>query len=248
MAALDTRPDEKTPGPPPRTVYLIGAVIIAALIVFAIVAALAWPRVSGQRAEGAAHTVSGDVHGRDHATLDLVTGTTSVDVRAADLGDTLYQVESSKTPSVNDTDDRIEVHVTGGDASVTIRLNRDVRWTVRFTAGSQSNTADLRELAHLAGVEYVGGVSSIDLTLPKPGGTVPVRVDGGASAVRVHAPNGAPVRVKAGGGAGRVAIDGEEHNGVSAGASFASGGWEAAADRYDVDAVGGVSAITVDRY
>ncbi|WP_433217845.1 hypothetical protein ACQP00_10800 [Dactylosporangium sp. CS-047395] len=248
MAALDTRPDEKTPGPPPRTVYLIGAVILAALIVFAIVAALAWPRMNGQRAEGTAHTATGDVHGRDHATLDLVTGTTSVTVQAADLGDTLYKVESPQTPSVTDTDDRIEVHVTGGDASVTIRLNRDVRWTVRFTAGSQSNTADLRDLKHLAGVEYVGGVSAIDLTLPKPAGTIPVRVDGGASAVRVHAPNGAPVQVKAGGGAGRVAIDGEEHNGITAGATFNATGWDTANDRYTVDAAAGVSTITVDRY
>ncbi|WP_426511230.1 hypothetical protein ACPPVO_11735 [Dactylosporangium sp. McL0621] len=249
MAAVDTRPPE-TPapsGPPPRSVYLIGGLILVALIVIAVVTVAAWPRLTGQRTGEAAHTVTGGVDGRDHATLDLVTGATSVTVQAADLGDTLYRVDSAHGPSVDDSGDRVEVHVTGGDASVTIRLNRDVRWDVRFTAGAQRNHADLRDLRHLAGVEYVGGVSAIELTLPAPGGTVPVRIDGGASAVRIHAPASVPVRVKAGGGAGRVGIDGDEHNGVTAGATFASGGWDTAADRYDVDAAGGVSTITVDR-
>nr|BFE62116.1 hypothetical protein GCM10020063_066420 [Dactylosporangium thailandense] len=235
-------------GPPPRTVYLIGALVIVALIVIAAVAVAVRSRSTGERAGEAANTVTGAVDGRDHATLDLVTGAASVTVQAADLGDTLFRVDSAQHPAVNDTRDRVEVHLTGGDATVTIRLNRDVRWDVRFTGGSQSNAADLRDLRHLASVEYVGGVSAIDLTLPAPAGTVPVRVDGGASAVRVHAPGSVPVRVRAGGGAGRVAIDGDEHTGIAAGTAFGSGGWDTATDRYDVDAAGGVSTITVDRF
>jgi hypothetical protein len=246
MAAVDTRPTEpQAPaGPPPRTVYLVGGLILVALIVIALVVAATRAHREG---DGNHAEQTGAVNGRDHATLDLVTGATSVTVQAADLGDTLYRVTSPQGPSVNDTGDRVEVHTTDGDATVTIRLNRDVRWTVRFTAGAQSNTADLRDLKHLAGVEYVGGVSAIELTLPGPAGTVPIRIDGGASAVRIHAPGAVPVQVRAGGGASRVSLDGADHNGIAAGTAFASDGWATAQDRYDVDAASGVSTITVDR-
>jgi hypothetical protein len=233
MAAVDTRPTEtQAPaGPPPRTVYLVGGLILVALIVIALVVAATRAHREG---DGNHAEQTGAVNGRDHATLDLVTGATSVTVQAADLGDTLYRVTSPPGPS-------------DSDATVTIRLNRDVRWTVRFTAGAQSNTADLRDLKHLAGVEYVGGVSAIELTLPGPAGTVPIRIDGGASAVRIHAPGAVPVQVRAGGGASRVSLDGADHNGIAAGTAFASDGWATAQDRYDVDAASGVSTITVDR-
>src|SRR5205085_8976030 len=115
---------------------------------------------------------------------------------------------SPQAPSVTDADGQVQVHVAGDDAAVTVELNRDVRGTLRFTAGAQSNTADLREVRRLAGVEYVAGVSSIDLTLPAPAGTVPVRLDGGVGALHIHAPGAAPVRVRAGGGAGGVTVDG----------------------------------------
>ncbi|GAA3270906.1 hypothetical protein Dvina_11530 [Dactylosporangium vinaceum] len=248
MASVDTRPNE-TPapsGPPPRTVYIVGGVIVVVLIAVAAVLAVVWPQMHGENANDTAHTVTGAVNGRDHATLDLVTGATSVNMQAADLGDTLYRVDTPQTASVHDTGERIEVQVTDGNAEVTIQLNRDVTWAVRFTGGAQSNTADLRSLKHLASVEYVGGVSAIDVTLPTPTGTVPVRVDGGASAVRVIAPSGTPVRVQAAGGAGRVTVDGTEHSGVGAGGTFPSNGWDAAQNRYDVVAAGGVSAFTVE--
>lgn len=233
-------------GPPPRTVYAVGGLILAALIVMTAAVAVAWPLLNRAR-DGAAHTATGPVTGRDAATLDLLSGAASVDVRGADLGDTLYRVDSPQMLSVTDSGGRIQVRVTGGDASITIRLNRGVRWTVRFTGGARSNTADLRGLGRLAGVEYVGGVSAIDLTLPGASGTVPVRIDGGAGSVRVHAPGSAPVRFRAGGGAGGVTIDGVAHNGVAAGATMQSGGWDTARDRYDVDAATGVSTVVVDR-
>ncbi|GAA2396248.1 hypothetical protein [Dactylosporangium salmoneum] len=233
MTALDA-----PPRPRPRTVYLAGGLILAAILLTGVLVAVSQHHDP---------TVTGAVDGRNAATLDLLSGVGAVTVRAADLGDTLYRIQSPRTATAHDTGDRVEVRVDGGDASVTVELNRDVRWTLRFTAGSQSNTADLRGLRRLAGVEYVGGVSAIDLALPGPSGTVPVRVDGGASTLRVHAPDEAAVRVRAGGGAGGVSIDGATHSGVTAGATYATGGWDAAADRFDVDAAGGISSITLDR-
>ena len=57
----------------------------------------------------------------------------------------------------------------------------------------------------------------------------------------------APVRVRAGGGAGSVTIGGRTHTGVSGGSVWVPAGWTAATDRYDIDATAGVSAIAVSR-
>jgi hypothetical protein len=57
-----------------------------------------------------------------------------------------------------------------------------------------------------------------------------------------------PVRVRVGGGAGSATVDGARHNGLSAGTVLTSDGWDAASDRYDVDATAGVSALIVDRW
>ncbi|MGI5244036.1 hypothetical protein [Dactylosporangium sp. CA-139066] len=247
MSAVVTR-EPTVQGPPPRTVYAVGGIVLAAILVAAVVALAAWPFVSRRTAGN--HVVSGLVAGREEATLDLLTGVTAVTVSAEDLGDTLYRVESPQTPTATESTadrGRIDVAVNGADASVIIKLNRDVRWTLRFTGGAQRNGADLHDLRHLAGVQYVGGVSTIELSLPPADGAVPVRVGGGADAVRIHATGRAPARVRAGGGAGTVTVDGEAHTGVTAGSVFAGPGWDDAHDRYDVDATGGVSTITVDR-
>lgn len=242
--------------PSPRTVLLIGGLILLAVLVIAAVTVAVW---QGRRegTQRASHTVTAAVAGRDAATLDLLSGVTAVTVTAADLGDTLYRVRTPDggrmVPGVTELDGRFGVQLrdTGNGAPdqgvVTVELNRDVRWTVRFTAGATSNTADLRGLREIGGVEYIGGVSAIELSLPAAKGVVPVRMSGGASTLRIHLPQGRPVRVVAGGGAGSVTIDGTRHDGVAAGAAFQSGD-TGAADRFEVDNTAGVSSVVVDRY
>lgn len=243
-------------GPPPRTVWLIGGLILLAILVVAAVTVSVW-RVRHASADHASHTVTAAVAGRDAATLDLLSGVTAVTVTAADLGDVLYRVrtpgDGRMVPSVTDFDGRVGVQLNDARNGapdrgvVAVELNRDVRWTLRFTAGATSNTADLRGLRAVGGVEYVGGVSGIELTLPAAKGAVPVRMSGGAGTMRVHLPQGGPVRVVAGGGAGSVTIDGVRHDGVAGGAAY-TGGDSAAADRYEIDNTAGVSSVVVDRY
>ena len=243
-------------GPPPRTVLLVGGIILLAVLVTAAVAVAVW-RARHASTGRASHTVTAPVAGRDAATLDLLSGVTTVTVTAADLGDTLYRVrtpdDGRTVPGVTDLDGRIGVQLndtgngTPDKGTVAVELNRDVRWTVRFTAGSTSNTADLRGLREIGGVEYIGGVSSIELSLPTAKGVVPVRMSGGAGTFRIHLPQDRPVRVVAGGGAGNVTIDGTRHDGVAGGAAF-QGGDTAAADRYEIDNTAGVSSVVVDRY
>jgi hypothetical protein len=243
-------------GPPPRTVLFIGGMILLAVLVLAAVTVVVWRARHGS-VDRASYTVTAAVAGRDEATLDLLSGVTAVTVTAADLGDVLYRIRTPDggrmVPGVTDLDGRfgVQLNDTGNGAAdkgaVAVELNRDVRWTVRFTAGATSNTADLRGLREIGGVEYIGGVSSIELSLPAAKGTVPVRMSGGASTFRIHLPQGRPVRVVAGGGAGSVTLDGTRHDGVGGGATFQSGD-TAANDRFEIDNTAGVSSVLIDRY
>jgi len=198
------------------------------------------------------HVVTGPaLDGRTDVQFDLVKGATAVTVRGASLGDRSYRVTGSAdgdhSPTVAENGNVVQVTGVGNSSSVVVELNTSVTWTLRLVDGATSETLDLHDLK-LARVEIIGGVSSIDLRLPAPHGTVPVRMTGGANSFAIHRPSGDPVRVRAGGGASSVTIDGDQHGGVSGGSTFASNGWDAAGDKYDVDCTAGVSAVTVDQY
>jgi hypothetical protein len=72
-------------------------------------------------------------------------------------------------------------------------------------------------------------------------------MSGGASEFLVHAPAGVPVRVRLGGGAGSVTVDGANRSGVPGGDVIVPAGWAGDPDRYDVDATAGVSSLVLDR-
>jgi hypothetical protein len=129
---------------------------------------------------------------------------------------------------------------------VEVRLDSDVRWRIRFTAGAVEDLVDLGG-GKVAGVELAGGVTRAELTLPKPSGTVPVRLTGGAGQLILHVPRDVPTRVGVASGAGTVVVDGTTRGGVGAGTVITPPGWDQAGDRYDVQAVAGVSVLTVDR-
>jgi hypothetical protein len=244
-------PAEPSKGPPPRTVLLIGGVILLAIVLMAVVATVllrGWDRHGGGPAH-VDHVVSGPVNGRSDAQFDLVKGATAVAVQGADLGDRLYRVTGSDdgdhTPTVADAGNLVQVTSVGNSSAIIVELNRDVTWRIRIVDGASSENLDLRTLK-ISGVEIIGGAASVDLRLPAAHGSVPVRMSGGINQFAIHRPSGIPVRVRAGGGAGNVTIDGQQHGGVAGGSTFASGGWDTATDKYDVDCTAGVSTVTVD--
>jgi hypothetical protein len=190
---------------------------------------------------------------RDEATLDLVSGVDALSVTVSDLGDDLAVV---RTPAaapiapVVETDGPIRVTVSAADApgsaNMAITLSSATRWTLRFAGGGKVHTVDLRG-GRVAGVDFVAGVASIDLTLPEPDGVVVVRMAGGATTFDVHAPPDVPVRVRMTGGGGSAVIDGATRSGIPGGTVVEPTGWAGAADRYDIDAVAGVSSLSLDR-
>ena len=201
--------------------------------------------------------------GHSSATLDVVSGTPELSVRVANLGGTggtLLRASAprgSSLPRLRAVDgggtDRsgknelIYLSASSGAGPVTVTLNAAVSWRLDFGGGSTRTVADLRG-GRIAGIAFTAGSDIIDLTLPRPGGTVAIQLAGGASQFLVAAPAGVPVRVTAGGGAGEVSLDGAVHVGVAGGSVFATPGWATGAPGWDIDATAGAARVSVTQW
>jgi hypothetical protein len=250
-------PTTQTPLWHPKTRWVVIAAVIAGVIVLVaiVIAALAVIDARRHGADGgqAPHAIKAGAGSRTTATLDIVSGATSVVLGAGSIGDDLYRVstpeDSAVAPQMVEAGGVLQLHLNGtgqtGPKTVDIRLNDRVRWTLRFSGGYNRIDAELTA-GRIDAVEFDSGTSTIDLTLPKPPATVPVRFNVGAGAVTLHSPADIPVRVRVGSGAGVVRLDGVQHSGVAGGTTFASPGWDGATDRYDVDCAAGVSTLVVD--
>lgn len=197
-------------------------------------------------------TVVAPLDGRAESELHLVSGTGTVTVRGADLDGDLYRIstppDGDAVPRVVDRDGRVELHLVpsgrDGPAAVEVALSTDVRWQIRLSGGAVEQVVDMTA-GGLAGVDFVAGATRIELSLPRPEGTVTVRVGAGASELTVTAPDGVPLQARLNNGAGQAIIDGARHNGIAPGSVLTSVGWEAARDRYELDS-GGLGTLIVD--
>ena len=206
------------------------------------------------KAPKAPNVISGPVGDREKAGFELVSNTVTIDLRATDLGDDLYQIttpaKGSVLPRVQATDAGVKLFLdaTGkrGSAAVIVRLNADVRWSMRITGGVKTGVFDLGA-AKVDDVDLAGDAARIDLTLPRPVGTLPIRLSGGVNRFEVYTDQGVPVRVRTRRGAGQVKLDGLTDDGVARGASFLSPDWAGSENRIDLDAVAGVGTLRVGR-
>ncbi|GAA3338227.1 hypothetical protein GCM10020358_17550 [Amorphoplanes nipponensis] len=238
---------------------LVGAGIGAAalLLTAATVVALshdgeAPPTGRGPAAAAAApHLATAALDGRTSAGFDLIDGAERVTVRAADLGESLYRVTTppggAGVPRAEERDGRVLLRLDGDARAVDITLNAVVRWDLRVAGGAGSSVIDLGA-GRVGGVDLAGGAGRIILTLPRPDGTLGVRMSGGVDLFDVRTAQRTPVRVRVGSGAGQVTLDGRHHAGVAAGRTFTPASWDTAVDRVDVDASAGMSALTVAGY
>jgi len=202
-----------------------------------------------------AHTVTAGRGGLDTADFELASGVTTLVLHSGDLGGALYRVVtppgSGVLPAAVVSGGHVVVQLnssgTGGPAVVDVTLNSAVSWTVHEDGGATEATVDM-SAGGLAVLDFAAGVSRIDATLPEPGGTVVVRLGGGASEFTVHAPSGVPTRVALDGGAGSATIDGTQHTGIAGGTAYTPDGWDNATNRVDVDNTAGVGTFTLVRY
>ena len=126
-----------------------------------------------------------------------------------------------------------------------ILLNRSIPWEVEVRGGASNLAADLRELK-LGSLEIKGGASNVELTLPPPSGTIPLRVLGGAEGLTIRRPNGVAARVYVSRGASGLVLDEQRHGTVGGETSLQSPDYEHAADRYDIEVSGGVSGLIIE--
>jgi hypothetical protein len=126
-----------------------------------------------------------------------------------------------------------------------VALNVSIAWEVEIRDGASRLTADLSGL-ELCSFEVSGGASRVEVTLPEPSGTVPVRVLGGASNVVIHRPEGVAAHLSVRGGSTNLAFDEKRFGAVGGEVSLHSPDYEDTPDRYDFVITGGASGLTID--
>lgn len=145
--------------------------------------------------------------------------------------------------------------VDGGTVTVTYRLGLHppkgeitlsgrIPWSVEGHMGMSDVALDLGA-TRLLDLDIAGGSSKMELRLPRPEGTVSVRIGGGASRMEVIRPAGVPVSIRVGSGASHLTVDDVEIDAAAGRREWRSPGYETAPDRYDIRIGAGASAITV---
>ncbi|WP_433376972.1 hypothetical protein ACQPZX_08860 [Actinoplanes sp. CA-142083] len=229
-----------------RPAILIGAALVAVLVL-GLVAILIGSRPARRDATGPRDGVR-------NAAFDLLDGATSVRVRAASIGDDLYQISVPSDAGIQPRVDRdggdvrLRLEPTGdggGSGVVDILLNSSVTWSLRMTGGAREMHIDMSGAA-VDQIALAGGASLIDVALARPSRVVAVAMTGGVDQFRVRLPSSTPVRVTASSGAGTVTVFGQTHQGVAGGQSFTANGWSDGAPGVDVQARAGAGVVIVD--
>ena len=234
-----------------------GRVIVAVLVAVAAVA------VGGTAlaltASPTAHVASMSTAGRTSAALKITAGTPVLKISVGQLGGTLLRVSTPAVAPVRPvlSGSKLIVlsltgaaHGSGSQSSgyaVKVVLNSAVTWSLDLAGGTQRTDADLRG-GKVGGIAVTAGSDILDVSLPRPAGTLPFLLAGGASQFLLSLPGGVPAQVTVGGGASFVSVDGQSLTGVAGGTVLTPPGWAAAASRFDIDATSGFSRLTVSRW
>jgi len=126
-----------------------------------------------------------------------------------------------------------------------LRLNASIPWHVRVRGGTAHTSFDLSGLT-LYALELGGGVSDVEVLLPTPAGTVPVRVAGGVHRLTVLRPAGVDVRVRVGHGARRLTLDDQHFGAIGGRTRWHSPDYHRTCDRYDIAVSGGADTLTLE--
>jgi hypothetical protein len=182
----------------------------------------------------------------DQGHLEFTRGASHLAIRVdPTMSDLFHARFDRKTP---------EFRVDGGTVSVKYRpglhpprgeltLSGRVPWSIEARWGMSDIVADLDEL-ELTRLEISGGASRLEVRLPRPRASVPIRVGGGASNVELIRPAGVPVRVRVGAGASYLTVDDVTiENGLRK--DLQSPGYDVTEERYDIEIGAGASKVHV---
>jgi hypothetical protein len=224
-----------------------------------VIAALAYAALAPSTPFGTRQAESSAVlGGLTAATLDLNYSGATTDIQAGGLGDSLYQAhvdypgsENPPTISLDHETGTLAIrespsfspfHLFGSRRHVLITLSDRIPWTIKVGGGAANLRLDLRHL-QLAKLDVSGGANRVDAQLAVPKGTVLIAISGGASNVTLRAPAGSEWRVAVGGGVSAVTINGSSSGSIGGDFQRQSGGYNSAANRFDIEISGGASHI-----
>jgi hypothetical protein len=210
---------------------------------------------------GSPHAVSVSRGNLTRAALKVTSGTPFLEVSMGRLGGALLRVSTPDDAPVRPVlsgSQLIVLSLTGADGAgsggaggsgytVRVVLNSAVTWSLDLAGGTEHTEADLRG-GRVAGLAVTAGSDVLDVTLPRPAGTLPFLLAGGVSEFRLSLPGGVPAQVRVGGGASFVSIDDQTLTGIAGGTMLTPPGWATAATRFDIDAISGFSRLTVSRW
>jgi hypothetical protein len=220
------------------------------------------PKASPPPPPPSPHVASLPADGRARATLQVVTGTLVLTIGVADPGSSGTSSGTLLRASTPAGSPPPQLRLAGGGATgrsgknaviflsakgasaITVTLNAAVSWQFDFAGGTRRTVADLRG-GRVAGITVTKGSDVIDLTLPRPRGSVPVRLAAGASQFLLRLPGGVPVRLTAAAGAGEISLGGRDHTRVADGSVFTTPGWMPGAAGFDIDATAGAARVAV---
>jgi hypothetical protein len=231
------------------------AVAVAAAVLAAAAGAAVTLAVT---ASSPSHVVSVGSGARTSAALKITTGTPVLDVSIAHLHGTLLRVSTPDDAPVRPVLSGSALIVLslvpapgGADRrtsnAVKVVLNSAVAWSIDFAGGTQRTEADLRG-GKVAGIAVTAGSDILDVSLPRPAGTLPFLLAGGVSQFLLSLPAAAPAQVTVGAGASYVSIDNKAETGIASGTVLTPPGWATATSRFDINAASGFSRLTVSRW
>lgn len=251
------------PEPPRRSraVTVAGLVLSTAVLLGATVAGVTYfsgseKSISSVLELGAAKTddrvATAAIDSRTAASFELATAVTKVTMRSEDLGDDLYRISTAEDAGIIPkpvlSQDRVQLNlVPDGDGStgaVEVVLSSKVMWNLRFAGATDEQRIDFTG-GELGGIDLVGGSRLTEIALPKPAGTVALKVTGAVDELSLTSPAGNPVRVQMQGGAKTVAAGARTLRDVEPGSTLTPKGW-ATNDRYDVTAQARVTLLSVE--
>jgi hypothetical protein len=170
----------------------------------------------------------------------------------AEPGELFHARFEGRQPMVRVRDSTVVVAYKGGMRDIvdwrrrgaSVSLNTTIPWSLEVHGGLSKARANLATVK-LRSFELTGGADRMHLDLGAPSGAVPVRVTGGAVALRIERPADVPVRLRIRGGATQVQLD-DQRLGSASDVDIETSG-ASRNDRYEVEVTGGAMRVAVTR-
>lgn len=199
--------------------------------------------------EATERVVAGALHGRTGARLIVHGAASRVEVRLAEIPGLLYRIStpigSGLAPRVTGGAGLVRLALRrSGDAgpdTVVILLNRRVRWDIRLPSGAGEQRLDLAD-GTVARLD-LGSSGLVEVVLPRPVGTVPVRLTGGVGDVWFTGYG--PMRFSLPDGARQIRTPWVVAGGAPPDTVLRQPGWTSTPDRYAISARSGLGRLTV---